>query len=123
MAIELVNGKCPVCDTQVEHVIDGVRMHFKPHEDPEWCRAAAVCNVKMLKRALEQSGEERGLSYQRESYYRQAFGAALRELSEQTNEHPDEWRERVGKRVKEEMQRAKERQEINLMMAKREGLL
>lgn len=92
-AFALVDGKCPVCETTVDHVINGQRVHFTPHDDPNWCRGAALLLVRTLKRALEQNVEDVALIRNRESFYRAAYSLALRELRDRA---PDtDWKRRV----------------------------
>jgi hypothetical protein len=102
---QLVDGKCPVCDTTVETKMNGIVMRFTPHDDPDWCRAAAMYHFKTLKRVIEQTSEERGLAYQRESFYRHAYALACRELS--AFDHAVDWQERIKRIVREEAQEQK----------------
>lgn len=116
----LVDGRCPVCDTVVEHEVDGVRVRFMPHDDPDWCRQAAMFNARMLRRALEQGNEDRAFAQHREAFYRHAFAIALRELAENVSSYggsldPDEWRESIERRVREETQSANERSREHLL--------
>lgn len=121
MTKQLDNGRCLACDTQVEHEIDGVRMHFIPHDNPEWCRAAAASLVKWMRAELRHTAESHTLARQREAFYAHAFATALRELAANCGTHPDTWRERIEKRVRTEMAEAKERAAIAMMLAESRG--
>lgn len=116
----LENGRCPVCEQQVEIEVEGVRTRFVPHDDPDWCRAMARYNAKTLRRVIEQTGEDLAIVKHREAFYRRAFAVALRKLAEVTTTHPDEWREPIERRIREENAENRERQAISHMLAERE---
>ena len=122
-AFDLVDGKCPVCGTPVETEVDGVRMRFMPHDDPDWCSAAAVSNARMLRRLIDQANEDLALVKHREAFYRQAFAVSLRELARIVGAAPDEYREILERKVREEMDRAKERAEVAAVMLARDGMV
>lgn len=124
MKFALVDGKCPVCDTQVETEHNGVRVRFMPHDDPDWCRSAAMYNAKMLRRVIEQAQEESAITKYREGFYRHAYAIAIRFLCGAGDERlapgshsedPEIWRARVEHDVRKDDALRKERDTIVAM--------
>lgn len=117
----LVDGKCPVCETQIEHVIDGVRVRLVIH-DADFCRASAQRHTRTMRRALEEAYEARAFAQHRESFYRHAFAVALNELARLGGSHPDVCRATIERKVRQEMDAAKESLAIAAAMALRGDL-
>ena len=103
----LTDGKCPLCNTPVVTVVNGIQLWFKPHDDPEWCREAALMHVRMLERAIKDRSEEAALAKYRESFYRCAYATALVYLERETERDHEHWREDVEREVRGDAERAR----------------
>lgn len=110
--MNLIDGKCPLCNTPVVTVVNGVSLYFKPHDDPEWCREAALLHVRSMERAIKGLSEDVALVKYRETFYRCSYAAALHRLECETDRDRERWREEIEREVHGDAKRAKERAEI-----------
>lgn len=113
--IALVDGKCPLCHTQVIIVAGDRQLRFIPHDDPQWCMAAALHHQRMLERIIQQNHDDVALLQQREAYYHEAYATALDLLEEK---HGLDFSDEVEQRIAERRARAKEQNAIREALAK-----
>lgn len=118
---DLVDGKCPVCCTMVDHVVDGIRVHFTPHDDPDVCRSLAQIHVRTLTRVIDQVNEERATAQYKEHHFRHAYGVAVNMLYDQCEhvEKPGVFEARIEAEIRKDNEDAKLRHELIAMQMKR----
>ena len=101
--MEPIDGKCPLCDTNLVHQMpNGVRMVFTLH-DQEFCDLMTRDRIRMLQRVLKNSREYHEVDRDRLSraywlvtYLRERCGMSNEQLDEVMREAEKEAAERVA---------------------------